>query len=248
MRDSLEINASRWLMLMGAGAAVAAIVVMRVAGLGWLGPVTALFTYAAIAILVLHRLPEHAPHRRFGPANAVTLLRAALVALLFGVVAAGQGFGDVERWLLVTVSSVLLLLDGVDGWAARRSGMASGFGARFDMEVDAVFVLALAALVWRVGQAGSWVLLSGLLRYIFVLAGRRWPMLAAPLPPSFRRKSICVVQILALLVALAPPTGAGIAQFLCLGGLVLLVYSFVADCLRLAAMPAPQRPAEEMTT
>jgi len=231
---------------MGGALAVTAIGLMWLAGLGWRGLVTTLFSYGAIAALVLRRLPQHAPHLRFGMANSVTLLRAALVALLLGIVATGGSFGGGERWLLVAVGGVVLLLDGVDGWVARKSGMASAFGARFDMEVDGLFVLALAALVWRADQVGSWVLLSGLLRYIFVLAGRRWPALAAPLPPSVRRKSVCVAQIVALLVTLAPPTGAATAQFLCVGGLVLLLYSFAADCLRLSAAPARRGQGEEI--
>ena len=40
-------------------------------------------------------------------------------------------------------------LDGVDGWLARRSGIASAFGARFDMEIDALLILVLAVLAWR---------------------------------------------------------------------------------------------------
>jgi multidrug efflux pump subunit AcrA (membrane-fusion protein) len=38
------------------------------------------------------------------------------------------------------------MLDGVDGWLARRHEIASRFGARFDMEVDALLILALSVL------------------------------------------------------------------------------------------------------
>src|SRR6185437_3130381 len=91
--------------------------------------------------------------------------------------------------------------------AARRSGFASAFGARFDLETDAFFVLALSALLYHSGQAGAWVLTAGLMRYTFVAAGWLWSALAAPLPPSRRRKVICVVLILALLTALTPAVG-----------------------------------------
>src|SRR5690606_19599692 len=80
----------------------------------------------------------------------------------------------------------------------------SAFGARFDMETDALATLVLATLVWHFGKAGPWVLLSGVLRYLFVAAGREWPWLRAPLPPSKRRQTVCVLQIVALLVCLAP--------------------------------------------
>ena len=86
-------------------------------------------------------------------------------------------------------------LDGVDGWLARRSGMSSAFGARFDMEVDALLILALSVLAWHHGKAGAWVLLSGLLRYVFLAAGWTWPRMQRPLPASRRRQAVCVIQV-----------------------------------------------------
>jgi len=188
---------------------------------------------------------QHAPHRRFGPANTLTLVRATYVALLTGIIIDEASLSDTGRWLLVGTGAAALLLDGVDGWAARRTGLASRFGARFDMEVDAFLVLVLAALVWRAGQAGVWVLTCGLLRYIFVLAGRAWPVLATPLAPSFRRKAICVAEIIVLLVALAPPVRPVMAELLCLSGLIVLGYSFAADTVQLLTTP---RRAAGMST
>jgi hypothetical protein len=116
------------------------------------------------------------------------------------------------------------------------------------MEVDAFFVLVLAALVWRAGQAGGWVLTCGLMRYMFVLAGRAWTVLAVPLAPSFRRKAVCVAVIVVLLVALAPPIGPGTAGLLCLSGLILLAYSFATDSVQLLAAPRQDRRTAGMTT
>lgn len=200
-------------------------------GFGWRALASAMAGYAAITLLVLLGLTGHAPHRRFGPANLLTLIRATFVALLIGVIAEGGAPSDSGRWLVAAAGTAALALDGVDGWAARRSGLESRFGARFDMEVDAVFVLTLAALAWQAGRAGAWVLMSGLMRYLYIVAGWLWPALATPLPPNFRRKTICVVQIAMLLAALAPAVGPGAAAALCFGGLLLLSYSFAADGL-----------------
>ena len=104
----------------------------------------------------------------FGAANAVTLARAVLVLLLLaclGVAATGA-----LGWMLVALSVVAAALDGFDGALARGRGEASEFGARFDMETDALLILVLAALVWQHGKAGVWILLAGLLRYLFVAA------------------------------------------------------------------------------
>ena len=93
--------------------------------------------------------------------------------------------------------------------------------------------------MWRYGVAGPWVLASGLMRYAFVALARPWPWLARPLPPSRRRQAVCVVQIVALLVALAPvvPRSLGLAAAAI--GLAALAWSFAVDVkwLALAAEP-----------
>ncbi len=137
-----------------------------------------------------------------GTANLVTAVRAVLVT---GVAAAGLAAPTTRvAATVVVVGTVAALLDLVDGWLARRTGTATTFGARFDMEVDAALILVLSWLVWRFGVTGPWVLLSGLMRYGFVAAAVLLPWLGRPLPPSRRRQVLCVVQIVALLVALAP--------------------------------------------
>jgi phosphatidylglycerophosphate synthase len=230
MPPALQLDAGRRLAVLGGVLAVVLAGLMPL-GFGWRAVASGLLTYGAIAVLVLLGLGDHAPHRRFGAANLLTLARAAFVALLVGVIAEGGALPPDARWLLVAAGSAALLLDGVDGWAARRSGLASRFGARFDMEVDALFVLTLAALAWQAGQAGAWVLLSGFMRYLYLVAGWLWPVLATPLAPSLRRKTICVLQVAALLAALAPVAGPRLGGALCLGGLLLLSYSFAVDGL-----------------
>jgi len=127
------------------------------------------------------------------------------------------------------VATTVMLLDGLDGRIARRTGTESRFGARFDMELDAALLLALSVLVWRDGRVGMWVLLIGLMRYAFVAASWIWPALAADLPPSFRRKLVCVVQGVALLVALGPIISDAQAVAAAAIGLIALTYSFAVD-------------------
>jgi phosphatidylglycerophosphate synthase len=157
-------------------------------------------------------------HADPGAAVVAFGLLAEAIHLLAGGRAAGTGL----RWLVVLVASIALCLDWVDGYLARRLGTATGFGARFDMETDAVMILALAALAWTFGQAGPWVLASGLLRYIFVISGRLWPVLTLPLPPRKRRQSLCVAQAIALILALAPPVTPIWGTAICLAGLGFL--------------------------
>lgn len=176
--------------------------------------------------------------RPFGAANWVTLARAVIAVALLTIAASkiwlGLAIGAELRWLLVAGSVLVLCLDGVDGALARRLKQVSVFGARFDLETDALTMLALSLLVWAVGQAGPWVLLTGFMRYIFVVGGWLWPALAMPLPPRKRRQVLCVAQMVALIIALAPPVAPLWGGMICLVGLVLLGYSFGADLAWLA--------------
>ena len=175
--------------------------------------------------LVVRRAAMRAGLTRFGWAHRVTALRGLLVAWMIPFLLAPDAGG----WLPTALGATALALDGIDGALARRSGTASPFGARFDMETDALTVLMLSALVAVQGQVGPWVLASGALRYLYVAAGWIWPPLRRPPPPSFARKLVCVLQIAGLLVALSPilpPPWPSVVAGL---SLALLLWSFGRD-------------------
>ena len=185
--------------------------------------------YALLAALVVRAAPAVLPGAGLGAANRVTLGRATLV-LPVAALALHAGRLDAPAWWwIVALSTTALILDGVDGWMARRTGSATPFGARFDMELDAFLMLALSALVWLGGRTGPWVLLIGALRYLFVAAGRLRPALRAALPPSRRRKVVCVVEGAVLVSCLAPVMPDVAAGAAAAGALALLVYSFAVD-------------------
>jgi phosphatidylglycerophosphate synthase len=193
----------------------------------------ALIVYTAGAVLVLIGLPKHHPFSSFGAANQVTLVRGGLVALLAGLI--GETADIALAALVTAVATGVAVLDGVDGWLARRTSLSSPFGARFDMETDALLIMVLAVLAWQFGKAGVWVLGSGLLRYLFLAAGRALPVLRHPLPPSRRRKHIAVVQIVALIVTVAPFVPAALSVPVAAVALGLLTLSFLVDVLWLLA-------------
>ena len=178
-------------------------------------------------------LPGH-PFDRFGPANQVTAVRA-LLTLVVAMLALREPSGA-TAWAAVGLGLIVTLLDGVDGWLARKSRMVSAFGARFDLEVDALLVLALSVLTWQLGKAGPWIIASGLMRYLFVVAG--WPLswIRRPLPASRRRQTVCVVQIASFLVALLPVVPSSVATILAALSLAALCYSFLVDVLWLRQM------------
>lgn len=187
---------------------------------------------AAVSALCLRGLATY-PHDRLGLCNLVTLLRAAMMAVLASLLARPGGLAGPEAlaWAAVALALVALALDGVDGWLARRSGLASDFGARFDMEVDAGLAAVLCALAILSGKAGLWLISLGFLRYAWVAAGAALPWLTGPLPARFSRKAVCVVQIVALIALLAPVVVPPLSTLIAAGATGALIWSFAVDAL-----------------
>ncbi|MGC0328532.1 phosphatidylglycerophosphate synthase [Streptomyces sp. SAI-170] len=203
---------------------------------GWLTGLVFAFATWAVLSRALHRTRP----RSFGPANRVTLGRAILVGAVTALVA--DSFqSPPPLTLFVGLTAVALILDGVDGKVARRTGTSTPLGARFDMEVDAFLILVLSVYVSM--ALGAWVLLIGGMRYAFVAAARRWPWLNAPLPPSTARKTVAAVQGVFLLVAasdlLPRPATAGVV----LVALGALVWSFGRDVVWLWRRSRPRADA-----
>ncbi len=186
--------------------------------------------YAAVAVCVLRFWPAN---QDFGPANRATLMRACLVIVL---VSAAPFLGqlppdnlEAQLWSYAVVALIALLMDGVDGALARAHNCQSEFGARFDMELDAVLILGLSIAVLALGKGGAWVLALGLMRYAFIAGAAVFPWLNAPLPESFRRKTVCVWQLVSLMVALLPPIPPMFASASLALALALLAWSFAVD-------------------
>jgi phosphatidylglycerophosphate synthase len=192
-----------------------------------------LMLFAGFLVAVERQISGYHPFPRLGAANRITLIRAGSACLIASRALDPAPLGSTERWVLAVLAGIALLLDGADGWAARRQGLASAFGARFDMETDAFAIAVLAVMVVKASAAPPWVLAIGAMRYLYLAAGRLFPILRLP-PPACpfadrRRKSIAVVQSLALIAALPPATPTGWAAAACALALGLLVYSFAAD-------------------
>jgi phosphatidylglycerophosphate synthase len=187
----------------------------------------AVAVFTTIVFLARRSARVHHPFSRFGPANQVTMVRALLVALVAACI--GESTLPAFAHAAAGAAAIATVLDGVDGWLARRTQMASPFGARFDMETDALLIQVLAILAWQYGKAGAWVLASGLLRYVFVAAGWLWPWIQQPLFPSVRRKAICIVQITGLMLTILPELPRPYSAQLAAASLAALAYSFLVD-------------------
>ncbi len=193
--------------------------VMPLALLGYFGLAAVLWTYRRWAPLT--------------PADRITMGRALLVMLLVGLLPAANQLGDASA-LPFAIALVAVMLDGLDGWVARRLRCETAAGARFDMELDAFLLLILCIWLLQLERTGPWVLLIGLWRYGFVLAGWFWPALRSPLPPSQRRRVICAIQGVGLALLIAPGLPGAWASAAAALLLAVLSYSFIVDMVAAA--------------
>jgi phosphatidylglycerophosphate synthase len=161
-----------------------------------------------------------------GPAGWVTLARASLVVGVAALTAASFE-RDVATATIVTLASVALALDYVDGWLARRTATESALGAKLDGEVDAFLILVLSVEV--APAVGAWVLAIGLARYVFLAAGWWLPWLRAPLPRRDWRKTVTASQGVALVIAASGVVPLTATRVLLAVALALLAESFGRD-------------------
>ena len=215
-------------------------VVSATAGLGVAGWIAGLATgSAATALIVTARMRSDQP--AIHPADWVTLTRALLIAGVAGLVA--DSFGrPVSSTALVTLSTVALILDAVDGQVARRTGTATPVGARIDGEADAFLILLLSIVVSQ--DYGGWVLAIGAARYALLVAGWLIPWLAAPLPPRYWGKVVAAVQGIVLTVAASGVPSRKAGMIAVAVALLLLAESFGRNVIwlyRTGACPRTRR-------
>ena len=144
--------------------------------------------FMSFALLVYLCRGRWTPAGRFGGGNAVSSVRLGGMFVL--------------PWLapgeIAFLGAILFALDGVDGWIARRAGLAGEFGEFIDKESDAFFILMLCLLLFRLPESfGPWILLPGLLRYLFVLFVR------FARPPQAKEKRTAKGRWIAFFVTLA---------------------------------------------
>ncbi len=189
------------------------------------GGLVAAAAFSACAGVAAAAFARRYPHERLGLCNLTTLLRLALACALVGALFAGEW----SAWPVFVVAALAFGLDGLDGYFARREGLSSAFGARFDMEVDSILALTLAVLAFQSGSAGAYVLLLGIPRYLFGAAQLALPWLNGDLPPRFSRKVVCVIQIGTLLLMVFPPIGTPLTDLVAAIAALALLWSFWRD-------------------
>ena len=113
---------------------------------------------------------------------------------------------EISMFLVFLLFLANILLDIAEGYAARKYGRASEFGAAFDQEIDAFFVLVAGMYFYQLVGLEYWVLIPGLLRYGYRLVAwslkgeqlekRRRPLLAVMAGVNF-----CLITVVVMLPA-----------------------------------------------
>ena len=200
-------------------------VLARTVGIGGAGWIVGLASGLTLN-LALARALWRDPSAELGWPSWVTLTRATLAVGVAALTAASFE-RPVATATLVTLASIALALDFLDGWLARRTRTESALGARLDGEVDAFLILVLS--IEAAPTVGGWVLLIGLARYAFFAAGWAVPWLRAPLPRRDWRKTVTASQGVALVIAASDVPPLAVSRLLLAVALVMLVESFGRD-------------------
>ncbi len=178
------------------------------------------------------------PHGGFGRANAITLAR-----LLAGLSLCFLGSTTSSGVLVFVLALLVLIVDGLDGWMARRHNESSEFGEYFDKETDAFFLLVLCFVAYFQEKAGLWIILPGLLRYIFVFV---LVVMKPGIDKEYRSRMarvIYVTMIIALLSVFITP--AWFYSPLLVVGITGLFLSFAHYFRWLFSVRSPKKPATD---
>jgi phosphatidylglycerophosphate synthase len=182
----------RWVAVNGAVMPVA-VAAALVTGASWLVPAAGLSSLAGLFSIAVFA----GGGGKLSVADGISALRSVGGAVAFLLALLGHYGGAVY----LTVLAAAELTDFFDGRLARAYG-SSEIGPNLDMDTDALFILLLSFSAYRFGGIGGWVLIPGLLRYLFVFVF----IIIPPVPVEARSlslfmKTACVAAVLTLFVA-----------------------------------------------
>jgi len=119
--------------------------------------------YCIVNLMLIIGLLRKTPYIN-RPADLVTLIRAAISMGLFVYY-----LFNVEHTLInFMLATLCLILDRLDGYLASIVP-SNSYGHIFDMEIDALFILFLCVILFRINGVGPWILIPGTLRPIYVV-------------------------------------------------------------------------------
>jgi phosphatidylglycerophosphate synthase len=166
----------------------------------------------------ISKISKYKPNIPFGIGYANTITTFRLLLVIVGLVFHSY-FDTIFLGLIFLVN---ILLDGVDGYVARKMRQSSKVGEVLDMETDAFFVFAISWFHVNNHQLSAWILLPGSLRYIYAL------LVIKPgkeIIPKRVRASIAVFFFFALLIPFFTEDSAFIWLTYLASGLIVISFA-----------------------
>lgn len=158
-----------------------------------------------------------------GYANLITCLR------LFIILSVGLLYNLLAKEIIFILFVIAILLDGVDGFMARKYNHSTKPGEILDMETDAFMVLLLSMIHFDKGVIGWWILIPGSLRYIYELIVYWLKGGDTDFPPKKVRATIAVIFFIALLSPFILPNATAVL-ILAISS-ILIILSFGSSIL-----------------
>ncbi len=126
-----------------------------------------------------------------GYPNLITAVRLIFMMLL------AFYFKDLSNITLFVIFNFVILLDGLDGFIARKLNQCSEYGERFDSEADAQLVYLLSWIHFANGTVDWWILIPGMMRYLYQLFFF-WVPSNSKFPPKKFRATVAVIFFFSL--------------------------------------------------
>ena len=140
-------------------------------------------------------------------ANALTVLRLAMVPVFAALLFADGGMDDEQRYWATLVFALAIITDRYDGMIARRTGQVTEFGKLADPIADKALTGTALVALSVLGLLPWWVTLTILVREVGVTLLRFWVIRHGVIAASRGGKAKTVVQALAIGLYILPIDG-----------------------------------------
>lgn len=136
------------------------------------------------------------------PANALTLLRVALVPVIAALVLVGT---DATRWWALAIFVFAAVTDSIDGWVARRFLGPTRWGKLADPAADKVLIVGSLAVLAFTGPFPWWAVAVIVVREVGVTLQRWWLVRRDVVMSAGRLGKAKTVSQIAAVIAYVPP-------------------------------------------
>ena len=185
---------------------------------------------------VIYKVCLHYNMHKFTRASHITFIRIILSIVMLSL--ALNSFFDTSIYgelyflnIFIFLAFIALILDGADGFIARKYKESNSFGIAFDQEADNLMLLILSLSIYLNKNINIIIFLIPIYRYIFILFMYRFLWLKRELPKSFLRKFICIFTSILLIISHISYLDEYIVINIVFFALFIITFSFAKDII-----------------